>query len=109
MIDIKQMKPLIKICGINDLDVLNELLDLDGIDFLGFIFYEKSIRNVSLEFLEKIKGLQFNDKRPVCVYVNSERNFIKKTSSYFQNPIFQFHGNETVSYTHLTLPTTVRV
>ena len=95
LIDTKQMKPLIKICGINDLDVLNELLDLDGIDFLGFIFYEKSIRNVSLEFLEKIKGLQFNDKRPVCVYVNSERNFIKKTSSYFQNPIFQFHGNET--------------
>ena len=89
------MKPLIKICGINDFNVLNELLPIDNINFLGFIFYEKSVRNVSLKFLEQIKKFEFKDKRPVCVYVNSDQDFVKKTSSYFKNPILQFHGEET--------------
>ena len=46
------MKPLIKICGINQLDILNELVLYNQINFLGFIFYEKSPRNVSFELLQ---------------------------------------------------------
>ena len=49
------MKPLIKICGINDFNILQQLASIDSIDYLGFIFYEKSVRNVSPEFLEQIK------------------------------------------------------
>ena len=45
------MKPLIKICGINDFNVLQQLVSMDNINYLGFIFYEKSVRNVSPEFL----------------------------------------------------------
>ena len=33
------MKPLVKICGVKELNILNELVNLDKIDFLGFIFY----------------------------------------------------------------------
>ena len=88
------MKPLLKICGMNNIEILNELLSIDKINFLGFIFYKNSIRNVSKEFLKQIKACNFQNKRPVCVYVDSNRNFIDETSSYFKDPILQFHGNE---------------
>ena len=71
---------------------------MDNINYLGFIFYEKSVRNVSPEFLEQIKEFEFKDKRPVCVYVNSDQDFVKETSSYFKDPILQFHGDESQDF-----------
>ena len=88
------MKPLIKICGIKDLDILNQLIDLEDIDFLGFIFFEKSPRNVSTNFLNKVNEINLQNKRPVCVYVDASKEFIRETSSNFENPILQFHGSE---------------
>ncbi len=89
------MKPLIKICGIKNLDILNQLIELKEIDFLGFIFFEESPRHVSNEFLQALKNINFLNKRPVCVYVDASEQFIEETSSNFTNPILQFHGNET--------------
>ena len=89
------MKPLIKICGIKDLEIFNQLIKSEEIDFLGFIFYEKSPRYVSSDFLHAINNINFINKRPVCVYVDASEEFIKETSSNFNNPILQFHGNET--------------
>tara|TARA_X000000368_G_C22973446_1_gene686543 strand:+ start:91 stop:714 length:624 start_codon:yes stop_codon:yes gene_type:complete len=89
------MKPLVKICGINDLNILKELVEIDEVHFLGFIFYQSSPRNVTKDFLREIKNVNFKNKRPVCVYVNESKEFIHSTSSYFDNPILQFHGDET--------------
>ena len=89
------MKPLVKICGINDLNILKELVKIDEVHFLGFIFYQSSPRNVTKDFLREIKNVNFKNKRPVCVYVNESKEFIQSTSSYFNNPILQFHGEET--------------
>ena len=89
------MKPFTKICGISDFNFLNEIIELEGINYLGFIFYEKSPRYVNQKFLKKIKNFNFRDKRPVCVYVNASKEYIKETSSYFKDPILQFHGDET--------------
>ena len=47
------MKPLIKVCGIKELTILNELANLEKIDFLGFIFYENSPRFVSEELINR--------------------------------------------------------
>ena len=88
------MKPLIKICGIKDLNILNKLIELEAIDFIGFIFFEKSPRNVSNNFLNIVNGINLKNKRAVCVYVDASQEFIQQTSSNFQNPILQFHGNE---------------
>ena len=88
------MKPLIKICGIKDLNILNQLIELEAIDFIGFIFFEKSPRNVSNDFLNKLNGVNLQNKRAVCVYVDASKEFIQETSSNFENPILQFHGNE---------------
>ena len=89
------MKPFIKICGISDFNFLNEIIELEDINYLGFIFYEKSPRYVNKNLLNKIKNFNFRDKRPVCVYVNANKEYIKETSSYFNDPILQFHGDET--------------
>lgn len=89
------MKSLLKICGVNDIKILHELIMIDDVSFIGFIFHDNSPRNVTDNFLQKISKIDFKNKRPVCVYVNSSKKFIQETSSYFNNPILQFHGDET--------------
>ena len=85
--------PKVKICGISNIEILKTLISLD-LDFIGFIFYSKSPRYVDTKFLQSIEDIDFKDSRPVCVYVNAEEDFIYETSSYFNNPILQFHGDE---------------
>tara|TARA_B100001248_G_scaffold187992_1_gene143581 strand:- start:73 stop:684 length:612 start_codon:yes stop_codon:yes gene_type:complete len=92
------MKPLIKICGVADGDNLIKLIKIEKINFLGFIFYKQSPRNATNEFINSISNLDFKNKRAVCVYVNADREFIEETSSYFANPILQFHGDETNAF-----------
>ena len=89
------MKPLIKICGIADKDNLIKLTKIKKINFLGFIFYEQSPRNVTKDLINSISHVDFKNKRAVCVYVNAKKEFVEETSSYFVNPILQFHGDET--------------
>ena len=89
------MKPLIKICGIADLNFLKEVVQINEISYLGFIFYEKSPRYITKDFLNDIKRFDFKDKRPVCVFVNASSEYIMESISYFKNPLLQFHGNET--------------
>ena len=86
-------KSKIKICGISNLDLLKELINLD-INYVGFIFYSKSPRYVDSDFLESFKDIDFKNTKPVCVYVNPDEEYVYKTSSYFSNPILQFHGDE---------------
>ena len=85
--------PKIKICGISNIEILKTLISLD-LDFIGFIFYSKSSRYVDTKFLQSIEDIDFKDSRPVCVYVNADEDYIYETSSYFNNPILQFHGDE---------------
>ena len=87
------INPKIKICGVSDIDILKQLISFN-LDYVGFIFYSKSPRFVDEAFLEKIQDIDFKDTRPVCVYVNADEDFIYKTSSFFNNPILQFHGDE---------------
>ena len=87
------INPKIKICGISDIDILKQLINLN-LDYVGFILYSKSPRFIDEVFLKKIQNIDFKDTRPVCVYVNADEDFIYKTSSFFNNPILQFHGDE---------------
>ena len=85
--------PKVKICGISNIEILKTLISLD-LDFIGFIFYSKSPRYVDTKFLQSIEDIDFKDSRLVCVYVNADENYIYETSTYFNNPILQFHGDE---------------
>ena len=83
----------IKICGISNLLILEELIALE-VEYVGFIFFAKSSRNVSTDFLESLKKIDFKSTRPVCVFVNPEEEEVYKISSYLTDPILQFHGDE---------------
>jgi phosphoribosylanthranilate isomerase len=61
---------------------------------LDLFFYSKSSRYIDTKFLQSIEDLDFKNSRPVCVYVNADEDYIYETSSYFNNPILQFHGDE---------------
>ena len=86
-------KQKIKICGISDLLILKELIALE-VDYVGFIFFAKSPRNVSNDFLKSLKEIDFKSTRPVCVFVNPKEEEVYQTSSYLTDPILQFHGDE---------------
>ena len=87
----------IKICGIADAHTLNTLCELN-INYVGFIFYDKSIRNVTSDFLLELEAINFESTRPVCVFVNPSEEEVYKAISFFENPILQFHGDETCEF-----------
>jgi phosphoribosylanthranilate isomerase len=85
----------VKICGISDLETLEACCELN-IDYAGFIFFEASVRNVDPDFLAKLHEVNFGTVRPVCVFVNPSEEEVYSAISYFENPILQFHGDETI-------------
>ena len=87
----------IKICGISDIKTLNKVCELN-IDYAGFIFFDDSIRNVDFKFIESIKNTQFTNTRPVCVFVNPSEGDVYKAKSFFNNPVLQFHGDESFEF-----------
>ena len=87
----------IKICGISDINILDALCNIE-IDYAGFIFFNNSPRNVTAKFLNKVTTINFKKTRPVCVFVNPTEADVYQAISFFENPILQFHGNETKDF-----------
>lgn len=64
------------------------------VDYLGFVFYPKSPRNLTPEQAKELtKNIPQNVKR-VAVLVNAKDEFIEKIKDYFD--CFQLHGHEDV-------------
>ena len=87
----------VKVCGISNTEMVKQLVKLE-LDFIGFIFYKKSPRYVSNQIAKNLSNIDFSNTRPVCVYVNPTKDYVLETSSYFDNPILQFHGEEPESF-----------
>lgn len=82
----------IKVCGLTQMQQIRELIDLN-IDFLGFIFYEKSPRFV-LNHLNLKNIAEIPHFRKVGVFVNESIKVIVETVTEAQLDIVQMHGNE---------------
>ena len=83
----------VKICGLHPARDVQLCIDL-GVDFLGFIFYAKSPRNVDLEEIKKLKRYNKLNSKFVAVTVNPSDEFIK--SVVLGNfDYIQLHGSET--------------
>lgn len=83
----------IKVCGMRD---TQNILDVAALkpDYMGFIFFEKSPRNVSeIESLETILSLPKEIKK-VGVFVNESLENIVKTVRTFGLSTVQLHGKE---------------
>ena len=92
----------IKICGItNKEDALNAV-NL-GADAVGFIFHEASPRYISPSVVEEISLFLPPFVMSVGVFVNSDRDYIRKVSEQCRLYIIQLHGDETPA-TCLAMP-----
>ncbi len=83
----------VKICGLQPARDVQLCIDL-GINFLGFVFYKRSPRNINLEDIKKLKKFKKQNSSFVAVTVNPDDEFIK--SQVIGNfEYIQLHGSET--------------
>ncbi len=82
----------VKICGLNPVRDVQLCIDLK-VNYLGFVFYEKSPRNLVLQDIEVLKNFNKQVSSFVAVTVNAKNEFIEnvvlKNFDYIQ-----LHGNE---------------
>ena len=83
----------IKICGLNPTRDVQLCIDLK-VNYLGFIFYEKSPRNVNLPDIKILSKYKRNRSSFVAVTVNPTDEFIKK-NLLGNFDYIQLHGSET--------------
>ncbi|WP_020567591.1 phosphoribosylanthranilate isomerase [Neolewinella persica] len=90
----------VKVCGLRDPENIVEVLGL-GVDYVGFIFHNRSKRFVGKselsKWLQKNKD-QFNGTKKVGVFVNAEVDYILNMVHDYQLDYVQLHGNESPGY-----------
>lgn len=84
----------VKVCGMTQLDQVRKLDEM-GLDFAGFIFYQKSPRYVG----RHIKGEQLKKAKlrlgKVGVFVNASYDEVMKIVDEYGLDMVQLHGDET--------------
>ncbi len=86
----------LKVCGLTELSQVSELCTM-GVDFLGFIFYEKSPRFVLNRFgLKKIAEIPHSGK--VGVFVNETTEQIVEIAENAALNFVQLHGDESIEF-----------
>ena len=84
---------IIKCCGLNPERDVQLCLDLK-VDFLGFIFYEKSPRNIKISDLDVLKSYNRKNSLFTAVTVNANNDMIDQIN--LKNiQCVQLHGSET--------------
>jgi len=87
----------VKICGITNLeDALASFLY--GADAIGFVFYKKSPRYISVRKAANISAILPKKILRVGVFVDETAGRVKKVASACRLDLLQFHGNESPAY-----------
>ena len=87
----RQLK--IKVCGMREANNIQELSALP-IDYIGFIFFDKSSRYVTEPPMVDITS----SIQRVGVFVNAAVTYIKEKADSFKLDIIQLHGDESVEF-----------
>lgn len=86
----------IKVCGITRINDLQALVD-NGVDYAGFIFYEKSPRfagnKIDARSVRETSGI-----KKAGVFVNAPLEQIQRTVSDYALDLVQLHGDETPEF-----------
>lgn len=88
------MSPRVKICGITRLQDLHAACAA-GADALGFVFYEKSPRNLSIEAAAELVRALPPFVQSVGLFVDADAAFIRRVLDAVPLDLLQFHGDET--------------
>ena len=73
----------LKICGINSENIIQIIIKGGGCQYLGFIFYPPSPRNISIEQSKKLTSIVPNHIKKVAVLVKTENSFVEKIKDQF--------------------------
>lgn len=87
----------IKVCGMRDSKNIRELLLLNP-DYIGFIFYEKSPRNVGEALDEELLRSFPKSVHKVGVFVNASLDYVKQRVGKYELDMVQLHGDESPAY-----------
>jgi phosphoribosylanthranilate isomerase len=83
----------VKICGLNPTRDVQLCINL-GVNYLGFVFYNKSPRNINLSDIKALSTYNKKNSSFVAVTVNPTDEFIKE-NLLGKFDYIQFHGSET--------------
>ena len=85
----------IKVCGLNNLENIESIERILGVDYTGFIFVEQSPRNAFnlVKPPAKTDGVE-----RVGVFMNATVEEIRTKIELFELDIIQLHGNETPEF-----------
>ena len=89
----------VKICGITNLADA-ELAVEHGTSAIGFIFYEKSPRAITIQAAKYISERLSASISKVGVFVNHTKDYIARAISSIPLDAIQLHGDETPEYCH---------
>ena len=91
----------LKICGINSANIIETIIKGGGCQYLGFIFYPPSPRNLSIEQSKKLTSIVPNYIKRVAVLVKPENNFVEKIKDQFD--YLQLYGTSPAKSKELKL------
>lgn len=83
----------IKICGLSTEDAVNAAVKA-GADHIGFIFFEKSPRNVSIDTAAGLREIARGKAGVVAVTVNATDEFLDEMVAQVRPDMLQLHGTE---------------
>ncbi|MBI0167905.1 phosphoribosylanthranilate isomerase [Bartonella sp. M0280] len=87
------MKPLVKICGLKTPEAIKAAID-NGAHYLGFIFFAKSPRHLSIEEAEQLRQYIKKPVKLVAVTVDADDDLISNIVAHVKPDILQLHGHE---------------
>ncbi len=73
----------LKICGINSKNIIQTIIQNRGCQYLGFVFYPPSPRNISIEQSKNLTSMVPNNIKKVAVLVEPEDSFVEKIKDQF--------------------------
>jgi len=81
----------LKICGINSENDIEAIIKKGGCQYLGFVFYSPSPRNLSVKQSKNLTSKVPSKIKKVAVLVNPENSFIEKIKDQFD--YFQIYNS----------------
>ena len=87
------MVPLVKICGLSTAETLAAALDA-GADRVGFVFYPKSPRHVSIDRAKPLAAMTRGRAAIVALTVDAEDELLDAIVAAIDPDMLQLHGRE---------------
>lgn len=84
-----------KICGLSTEETVIAAINA-GANYVGFVFYPPSPRNISIESAQNLASLVSEDVKKVGVFVNPKDELLLSVLAKVDLDIIQLHGNESV-------------